>query len=518
MAGRRIKVLDIREIIRHIRMKQSNRETAKLLGVNKRTVSKYSTWARQQGLLKGNLPDLATIEKLLVDSGMTGSAEKQMSKAAPYHDKIDDLLSKKCSSQVVFERLRDNYNFDGGYDSVRRYVQNLRKKNPDKYIRIEVEPGEEAQVDFGYCGLMLDPVEKRLRKTWCFVMILSHSRHMFVKIVFDQKISTWLKLHKQAFEYFGGVVKKVVLDNLKAAIVKAVLYNPVLQRAYSECAESYGFLVSPCRVRTPRHKGKVESGGVKFVKKNFLPGRSFIDIDDANRQVLLWSIQKGKRIHGTTKRVPLEVFEQMEKQTLLPLPKDPYEISWWKKCKLHPDCYIVLEGSYYSAPHRFVGEKLWVKITEDTVRIFHRYKQIGMHLKAGRKGQRLTIKDHLPPEKIQYLLHTPAWCSQQAEKTGKNTLMLVEQLLADKPLDRLRTVQGILRLGNKYGGQRLETACKRALFYNDVKYSTIRNILKKQLDKEPLQQEVHRQYFLNSKFARYTIGESFNDKPIDTAT
>jgi hypothetical protein len=313
------------------------------------------------------------------------------------------------------------------------------------------------------------------------------------------------------------VIKKVVLDNLKASIVKAVLYDTALQRAYSDFGQYYSFLISPCRVATPQHKGKVESGGVKYVKNNFLPGRSFMNIDDANVQALAWCMEKGNRIHGTTKRIPLEVFDKIEREALLPLPKNPYEVSWWKECKLHPDCHIVLEGSYYSAPFRLIGKKLWVQVGEDTVRIFYQHQLVGMHLRAGRKGERKTVNDHLPPDKMSYFMQTPQWCRQQAKQTGENTLLLVEQLLADKPLDKLRTVQGILRLGSKYGSQRLESACKRALYYDDVKYGTIRNILEQELDKQPLQIENIRQYFTNGRFARYTIGGLLNDKPVDTA-
>jgi len=144
MAGRSIELVDIREIIRHIRMKKSIRKTAEALEVNPRTVSKYSSWARQQGLLKGALPDLEAIEKLLAESGMAGSVEKQVSKAAPYHDTIEELLAANCSAQVIFERLSDNYGFDGGYDSVKRYVRKIKQKTPEAFIRIEVAPGVNA--------------------------------------------------------------------------------------------------------------------------------------------------------------------------------------------------------------------------------------------------------------------------------------------------------------------------------------------------------------------------------------
>ena len=123
---------------------------------------------------------------------------------------------------------------------------------------------------------------------------------------------------------------------------------------YRKYLTESGFLISPCKVRTPRHKGKVEAGGIKYLKSNFLPGRNFIDIDEANEKLLLWCMEKGKRIHGTTKRVPLEVFDEVEKESLLPLPEEPFEICTWKECKLHPDCHIVFDGSYYwSTPQTY---------------------------------------------------------------------------------------------------------------------------------------------------------------------
>ena len=141
-----------------------------------------------------------------------------------------------------------------------------------------------------------------------------------------------------------------------------------------------------------------------------------------------------------------------------------------------------------------------------------------MHLRAVRKGERKTAKEHMPPEKQAYFMYTPVFCRQQAGEIGESTYLLVDRLLTEKPLDKLRTAQGILRLEHKYGKQRLEAACKRALFYGDVKYGTVSNILKLQKDKEPLPSETGRQrYFTNGKFARYTIGGLFNDQSVDTA-
>ncbi len=516
MAGRSIKVIDIREIIRQLRMEESERKISEALNINRRTVARYKFLAKREGLLKGDIPDLGRIEAILNDKALFIAGQNQVSKAAPFHDKIEDLLGKNCTAQVIFERLRDNYGFDGGYDSVKRYVRKIRRLNPEAYLRIEVNPGEEVQIDFGYCGMMLDPLQDRLRKVWCFVMVLSFSRHMFAEFVFDQKLATWLKLHREGFEFFAGVPAKGVIDNCKAAISKACFYDSEAQRSYSEFCEYHNLIISPCKPGTPRHKGKVESGGVKYVKRNFLPGRAFKDITEANEKLLQWCVDKGKRVHGTTKKVPLEVFDELERKALQPLPRIPYEICYWKECKLHPDCHIVFEGSYYSAPFRLIGEKLWVKVSEELIRIFHEHKQVAVHIRAGRKGKRVTSKDHLPPDKLLFFMKSPAWCREQAGRVGENTSALIERLLTSRPLEKLRTAQGILRMGEKYGSQRLEAACRRALFYNDVKYGTVKNILDKELDKEPLQDEMPKRYFTTGKYARYSTGDLFNEQSANT--
>jgi transposase len=512
MAGRTLAVVNVREIIRRIREAETDSAIGRDLSVNRHTVSKYRELAEQHGLLKGDLPDMKAIDGLLKDKSLIIPRPNQVSKAAPFHQTIEDLLVKNCTAQVIFERLRSNHDFDGSYDSVKRYVRGIKRKNPEAFIRMEVDPGQEAQVDFGACGLMYDPVEKRFRKSWCFVMVLSYSRHMFVKFVFDQKIPTWLQLHTEAFEFFGGVPRLVVIDNLKAGIIRACLYDPEVQRSYQEYAEDHGFLISPCRPGKANHKGKVEGGGVKYVKNNHMPGKNLPDINAWNEDVLKWCMEKGRRIHGTTKKVPLELFEKIEKAALLPLPAEPYEICWWNRAKLHPDCHIVFEGSYYSAPSRLIRQQLHAKISKEFVRIYHEYEQVAMHYRAGRKGTRMTSKEHLPPDKLHYCMQTPVWCRQKAREIGENTGELVEEMFRTKGLDKLRTVQGILRLEKKYGTKRLESACRRALFYSDTKYATIKGILDKELDKETIPEEAVRPKFKSAKYARCTVGGLFDDE------
>ena len=275
-----------------MRIGESNRQISRRTGLNRRTVAKYRKWASEKGLLENTLPKLEVVDKLLKEADVIVPAKVAVSKAEPYRELIEKFREYGCTAQVVFERLRDNHDFQGSYSSISRFIKRLENKEPDAFIRMETAPGKQAQVDFGYAGKMFNPVEKKIQRAWGFVMTLSCSRHQFGKFVFDQKVETWLSLHREAFEFFGGVPGEIVLDNLKAAIVKAVLYEPHVHRTYLELAEHYGFLISPCKVRTPRHKGKVEAG-VKYLKNNFLPGRTFIDIDEANEKLLLWCMEKG---------------------------------------------------------------------------------------------------------------------------------------------------------------------------------------------------------------------------------
>jgi transposase len=173
--------------------------------------------------------------------------------------------------------------------------------------RLDFEPGDAAQVDFG-AGPMLVHPDGQPRRTWAFVMTLAHSRHQYVEFVWDQTVATWLGCHRRAFEWFAGIPARVVIDNAKCAITRACAQDPTVQRAYAECAEGYGFRIDPCPPHDPQKKGIVEAG-VKYLKGNFLPLRTFRDMADLNAQARAWVIEEaGVRCHGTTRRTPLALF------------------------------------------------------------------------------------------------------------------------------------------------------------------------------------------------------------------
>ena len=486
MAGRRSSVTDIREILRRLQLGEPDRRIARDLDVSRNTVARYRVWAARHGVLDGGpLPEAATLAGLLERPPATRPAHEQ-SLVEPWRERVLALHAQGVEGQAIWQLLVEAHGFTGSYSSVKRFLRRAAPATPAATLRIEVPPGEEAQVDFGFAGEFLDPERGRLRRAWVFVMTLSCSRHQYAELVFDQTVATWLRLHRAAFEFFGGVPRRVVLDNLRAAIVHAALHDPEVQRSYRECAEAYGFLIAPCRPRTPQHKGKVEQGGVHYVKRNALAGRAFRDLHDGNRHLWRWCVETaGRRVHGTIKRVPLEVFDQLERPALQPLPPTPWDLVEWKRAKLHADCHVVFAGAYYSAPYRLIGERLWVRATLGKVECFHDYTLVATHRPA-RPGQRRTLTAHLPPDKVHFLLQTPAWCRTQAAGIGPACALFIDVLLGDRPLDRLRSAQGVLRLGQRYGAARLDAACARAHAVGEYRYHTVKTILVHALDQQPL--------------------------------
>jgi len=466
----------ITDIQERIERGQSERAIARDLRLSRLTVRKYRELAAD-----GHLPaDTPAANKGANPTGRT------ISTVLPYQAIVEQFMEQGVQVTTIFDRLRENHGYHGSYGSVLRFVQRLRPVAPKVTVRVHTEPGEEAQVDFGNVGLFVNPNTQLAQPAYVFVMTLSFSRHQYAELVFDQKTPTWLALHRRAFASFSGVVERVVIDNLKAAVLTASLHDPVLGEAYRRFARHYGFIVSPNRPRTPEHKGKVESG-VKFVQRSALAGREFFDIREANRWLASWVRERaGTRDHGTTHQAPLTLFETYEQAKLQPLPAIDFELTEVRLATLHRDCHIVVDGSYYSAPFRHVGQRLEAYIFERVVQLFKGTELLATHVRATTKGTWRTNSDHYPPAKAAYLEKTPRFCREIASRIGPATFEVVDALLADRPLDRLRSVQAILRLTEAVGKTRLEAACKRALHFGDPRYRRIKDILNAALDRQPL--------------------------------
>jgi len=475
---------EIMEILYQWHQGASIKAITRSLGYDRKTVRRYVHAGLDAGLKREEpFPDeqqmLGKLKAVLDRSVLVRQAPaKQI--LGRYRDEIEKLLTERdMTAKQVMRLLGERHALKVSYASVLRYLGdefNLGK--PEATVRLETEPGDEAQVDFGYVGRMRDPESGKDRKTWCFVMTLSHSRHRFVRFVFRQDSQTWIDCHIRAFEFFHGVVSWVVLDNLRAGVVKPDLYDPRINRSYADLERHYGFAADPAGVKRAKHKGKVERT-IPVVRQHLLAGRKFADIREANERALAWCrFEIGSEVHGTTKRKPYEVFISEEKQRLKPLPKAPFDVPIWKECTVHPDHHIVFDNSFYSLPTRYIGEKVWARGTSKTVQVFLDHQLIKTHSRSAQPGKWITDQNDYPPEKLAYLMCTPASCLARAAEYGSQTQILIKQILKSGGHRAMRKAQAVLRLGLKWGAD-LEKASNKALCYGNTEYRAIRSILEK---------------------------------------
>ena len=435
---------------------KSQREIAKILKINRRSVSKIIKQYQADG--KVEVPRINKQKMLDL-----------------YKDQIIGYLEKDLSGIRIYQELIKNGS-KASYRSVCAYVSDIKSKKKI-CIRFNTNPGQEAQVDFGYVGLMPDDTGKK-RKAWVFNMRLSYSRLDYYEVVFDQKVSTFINCHTNAFNYFGGVPKTVKVDNLKAAIVSANFYDPVQQDVYRQYSQHYGFDVIACRVMSPQEKGKVESG-IKYVKNNFFAGRDFTTFDKLQSSLSEWlEYNCNSRLHGTTRKVPFELFRQEEKGELRALPLNNFSYPEILRRKVCKDCHITLDYNYYSVPYAYVGKVVDILREKNFVRILHCNKEIALHHRSKSKGEFITNDTHYPKYKNFNSSEFRNIYQDKMSNIGNYAEKIFNIILSDHPDSWYRTISGLLSLRKLYSDEVLELSFKRALSFNITNYSKIKNICK----------------------------------------
>jgi transposase len=419
--------------------------------------------------------DWKTVSKVIkeIKSGKRARIKKPHPKLLePHQEKIMEWIEQDLSAVRMHEEL-DVIGVNVGYTTVKDYVASI-KKNTEIFIRMHTEPGEEAQVDFGYVGYTLDNHGKR-RKTWVFNMRLSFSRLDFYKKVYDQKVETFILCHLQAFHYFKGVPRSIKIDNLKAAILEANFYEPVYQRLYKEFSEYYGFQSLPCRIYCPNDKGKVESG-IKYVKNNFFSGRKFKNSDDVDKQLASWTERANNRLHGTTKKIPREEFEAKEQSVLLKLPLQDFNLSKVGTRKVYHDCHIFINQNYYSVPYEYVGKEVEIEIGNHLVKIYYNQQIIATHIEKQGKGEFSTIASHYPKFKCMSNTEFQEKYQVKMAQIGQHAEQLFFSVLEHNKNSWTRPIQGILSLIKKYSTDIVNRSCQRALHFGAYEYQIVKNI------------------------------------------
>jgi len=300
-----------------------------------------------------------------------------------------------------------------------------------------------------------------------FVMVLGASSYTYAEATRDQQSTAWLSSHMHAFEYFGGVPRLLVPDNLRTGVSRACRYDPDLNPTYQELALHYGVGVVPARPYRPRDKAKVEVG-VQVVERWIIAAlrhRKFFRLEEVNRAVRELLERLNQRPFRKREGSRASVFAALERSALRPLPAERFDMSQWSRARVNIDYHIAFEGNFYSVPYTLVQERVEVRSTLATVEIFHKGQRVASHLRSRTRGQAITENEHRPKSHQAHLEWTPSRMVKWAEQTGPHTARLFERILAEKPHPEMgyRACLGIQSLAKAYSHPRLEAACRRAL-------------------------------------------------------
>lgn len=391
----------------------------------------------------------------------------------PHRQRIDTKLDAGLSAQRIYQDLVAEVGFGGSYQSVKRFVRHLRQQQPNRVWRIEVQPGEEAQVDFGTGAPVVD-AQGRRRRPWVLRVILSHSRKAYSEAVFQQTTENLIRCLENAFRAFGGVAKVLNLDNLRAAVQKADWCDPELNPKLLSFCRHYGCALVPCLPRTPEHKGKTERG-IGYLKGNALRGRTFSSLSAHNEFLRHWEKTVADvRIHGTTRKQVAALFAE-EQKSLLALPPDLFPCFQEGPRTVHRDSYVEVDKAYYTVPPEYIGQRVWVRWNSREVRVFNqRWEQIKLHahLSPGQFDKVLGLGGgHGPLERqLDYWL-------KRAQELGHPCGQWSQGVLEHKGPLGLRSIMGLIGLSDHHAFKTLNDACASALSRRAWRLRDVRALL-----------------------------------------
>jgi transposase len=489
MVYREVSVIEVREVLRAWLAGKSERAVARQAGVDRKTSKRYVTAAVAAGLSRGGgekqLTDeligqvLSVVRPARPDGHGQGWAElearrEQIAKWAAGGVpvvKIGVLLARQ--GVVVAER------------TLHRFVAE-RCGSPGSKVTTRVDdgpPGSELQVDFGDLGLIPAGDGKR-HKLRALVFTACFSRYMFVYLTFSMTLEEVIAGCEEAWQFFSGVFRVIVPDNMSPVVARADAVNPRLTREWLEYSQARDFATDPARVRHPRDKPRVEAG-VQYVQKNFFAGETFLDLADARSRMAGWLATANGRVHGTTRQVPAAVFAGQEAPCLLPVPAERYQVPYWAQVKVHVDYHIQVARALYSVPWRYVGAHVMARADEHLVKVYLRDQLIKTHPRKHPGGRSTDIAD-MPPGVEGYATRSVDRLVTQAACYGQNTGIYARRLLdGDQPWMMMRSVYRLIGLAKRYGAQAADAACSRALDVDVINVSKIESMLKNATEKAP---------------------------------
>jgi len=487
MPARRIEMRKLKEVLRlRFLAGLSRRKVAEFTGIGKTAVTKHIAQADTLRLTWPQIEVMSeeTLESLLYPE--SSCAEKTGPEEPEWNKIAKELRRKGVTRRLVWEEYRNEVGKRAySYSRFCEIFANW-KGGIEPVMRFEHVAGEKCFID--YSGMTLDVVDPEtgeVRQAEVFVATLGASNYTFVDVTWTQKSEDFLQSHLRAVEFFGGVPSIFVLDNLKSGVKKACRYEPILNRSFDDLMTHLNAAGIPARPRKPRDKAKVENGVLQVERRVLAPlrDRILIGLEAARAAVLeqlkLLNTRPFQKMEGSRE----SLFEELDRPALGPLPTKPWVASEWKAVKVNSNYHVEIDNHYFSVPYRHIGEILDVKITRDLVEIFRKGKPVASHLKT--KQPWATNPEHMPRAHREHLDWDPPRVVAKAERIGPSVAELIDRLLSSKrhPEQGYRPSIGIVRLAARWGEDRLEAACRRALIHSAYSYHSVKTILEKGLDR-----------------------------------
>jgi transposase len=494
MKGKMKDITEIRQLLQRLQQNQKIRRINRDTGIHRTIIREVLKLAHQMGWL---IPDAPMPSNEEISHVWKVEKSPQEHLLDPYKEKIAEWHSTGSTRGSIQRLLFDLHGLEIHIEVIKRHINKYCRKPLIPIMVRTTIAGKDADVDFGDLGTFQNEEGKNI-KAYLFSCRLRHSRKAYREIVLDQSCMTFVKCHIHAFEAFGGVPENLHPDCTKAAVIKASIENNNLNRSYLSCAEFYGFNISPCQPYRPQHKGGVEKD-MDYCKRScistFRAYQKELGVLIPSVSELVKALDKWERevdaphiVQGVG-RSPKDLFDSEEKAQLKPLPKGRWEPIVWAQCTVRRDWRIMWNASFYSVPYHLIGEEVGLCADSKTVRIFHQYKEVALHEKATAKGEYKRKSEHAPPFQEEVLQCSKEGLLELAAQIGSETVQYVKTILSTPNVDKLAPARLLLRLSEKHGKDRLEKACKRALYFKMSSYREVKSILENKLEEMPLEKQ-----------------------------
>ena len=468
----------------HLELNLGVRPIARACNISTSTASVYVEKLKHLGATYREICDMDEDALLAL---LFPREEKAPKRPLPDLDYLNRELSKKG---VTLQLLYEEYKKDnpGGYERTQFYhLYEQWVKKGDPVMRFTHKAGEKMFVDFsGDRARYQDPTTGKTVEVELFVSVLGASSLMFARAVPDQTKESFVDCNVRALEYYGGSPECIVPDNLKAGVTHACYYDPEINRTFAAMAEHYHIAVLPARKGKARDKAKVENAVLQAQRRILaaLRNRTFFSIAELNRAICEEMEKLNRRPMAVINKSRYDLFMEIEKAALRPLPAERFVIASWLKAKVHIDYHVAVEKTCYSVPYTLIGQDVDIRYTSSVVEIYHHNKRVASHMRTGTPGAFVTENLHMPNEHRQYLEWTPERIRLWGGKIGPHTQEFMDEVMEhrDHPEHGFRSCLGIIRLSKTYSPGRVENACKRALELQAYNYRSVKSLLEKNLE------------------------------------